>query len=116
MEPIVAEVVEDKRKEDSRGRKSFDAVQREQLLAAFEASGLSQRAFARREGINFHTLVGWRQRYGRGAKATRPMRFEELTLASRPKAAGVEVTLPRGLVVRGTRPAEVAELVRALRA
>jgi hypothetical protein len=44
------------------------------------------------------------------------VRFEELTLAPRPKAAGLEVTLPGGLVVRGTRPAEVAELVRALRA
>jgi hypothetical protein len=115
MEPIAAEVVEDQRKQDSRGRKTIDAAQREQLLTAFEASGLSQRAYARREGINCHTFVAWRQRYGRGAKATGPVRFEELTLASRPKTAGLEVTLPGGLVVRGTRPADVAELVRALR-
>ena len=115
MEPIATEVVEDQRKQDSRGRKTIDAARREQLLAAFEKSGLSQRAFARREGINFHTLVGWRQRY-RGAGGKRPVRFEELTLTHRPKAAGLEVTLPGGLVVRGTRPAEGAELVRALRA
>ena len=116
MEPIVAEVVEDQRKQDSRGHKIIDVARREQLLAAFAASGLSQRAFARREGLNFHTFVGWRQRYRGRASAKRPMRFEELTLASRPKAAGLEVTLPGGLVVRGTRPAEVAELVQALRA
>ena len=116
MEPISAEVVDDKQKRDTRGRRIVAAERRAELLAAYDAGGLTQRAFARREGVNFHTLVGWLQRR-RGEGAVAPaMRFQELCVASSAKADGtLEVTLPGGLIVRGSSAAAVAELVRALR-
>ncbi len=92
------------------------AERRAELLAAYDTSGLTQRAFARREGINFHTFVEWLQRRRRGAGAKRPLRFQEISLATTPNAVAVlEVILPGGLIVRGDHAARVAELVRALR-
>lgn len=35
------------------------ALPREELLPAYEASGLTQSAFARREGINYTTFCSW---------------------------------------------------------
>ncbi len=40
----------------------MSAAQREQLLAAFEDSGLSAAAFAREHGIGYTTFCGWRHR------------------------------------------------------
>ena len=45
--------MDEKRKRDTRGRKIATSERRAELLAAFDASGLTQRAFARREGVNF---------------------------------------------------------------
>lgn len=117
MEPITAEVLADERKSDSRGRKIATGERRAELLTAYEASGLTQKAFARREGINFHTLVGWLQRRRAEGGAAPAMRFQEVCLA--PGARGewpLEVLLPDGLMVRGTNATLMAELVRALRA
>jgi hypothetical protein len=50
-------------KEDGGGRRLADAHERNRLWAAFDASGLTQRVFARQEGINSFTSAGWlRQR------------------------------------------------------
>ena len=92
------------------------AERRAELLAAYDTSALTQRAFARREGINFHTFVEWLQRRRRTVGAKRPPRFQELSLPFAPKSAGpLEVTLPGGVSVRGDNVASVLELVRALR-
>ncbi len=116
MEPITTEVVDDKQRRDTRFRRIMAAERRAELLAVYDTSGLTQRAFARREGINFHTFVEWLQRRRRGGGAERPVRFQEISLATAPNAAAVlEVMLPGGLIVRGGNAARVAELVRALR-
>lgn len=116
VEPITTELVEDRRKSDARGRRIVAAERRAELLAAYAASGLTQRAFARREGVNFHPFIGWLQRRA-GANRTAPrMRFQELSVAAAPKAAAtLEVVLPGGWIVRGHDVAAVAELARALR-
>ena len=62
MEPITAELMDEARKRDARGRKIATPERRAELLATFDGSGLTQRAFARREGVNFHTFVAWLQR------------------------------------------------------
>lgn len=54
--------MDERRKRDTRGRKIATGERRAELLAAFDTSGLTQRAFARREGVNFHTFVAWLQR------------------------------------------------------
>lgn len=117
MEPIKAEVVDDKQKRDRRGRRIVAAERREELLAEYDASGLTQEAFARRAGINFHTLVAWLGR--RRSEGTAPaVRFQEVCLrgSAEMTVASLEVTLPGGVIVRGGHATAVAELVRALRA
>lgn len=116
MEPITAEVLDDRRKSDSRGRRIVAAERRAELLAAYAGSGLTQRAFARREGINFHTFIGWLQRQRGSGGATTAMRFQEVSVAAAAQSsAALEVVLPGGWIVRGQQIAAVVELVRALR-
>jgi transposase-like protein len=117
VEPIEAEVMDEARKRDTRGRKIATSECRAELLAAFDESGLTQRAFARREGVNFHTFVAWLQRRRSAGAAAPVLRFHEVCLAAgAPQAAALEVILPGGIMVRGGSAAAVAELVRALRA
>lgn len=59
MEPIRTEVVDDKQRRDTRGRRIVAEERCAELLAAYDASGLTQSAFAWREGINVHTFVAW---------------------------------------------------------
>ncbi len=46
-------------KHDERGRRIADAQEKEALMVGFAASGMTQRAFALREGINPFTFAGW---------------------------------------------------------
>ena len=117
MEPIRTEVVDDKQRRDTRGRRIVATERKAELLAAYEASGLTQSAFARREGINFQTFVAWLGQRRKASGATVPaVRFREVCLGPAAKAAPLlEVTLPDGLTVRGSHAGAVAELVRALR-
>lgn len=49
-------------------RRRTPPARRNQLLAAFDRSGLSAAAFARQQGIGYTTFCGWRHRRAR-AKA-----------------------------------------------
>ena len=50
-----------------RHRKPASARRRKELLAAFDRSGLSATAFARRHGIHYTTLYAWRRRQAQGS-------------------------------------------------
>ena len=119
MEAITTEVLDDKSKRDARGRKIIEEARRDELLASYEQSGLTQKAFSSREGINYHTFVAWLSQWRRSAPTTTPraaaMRFEEVRLGGGVDIPGLEVTLPEGMVVRGQDAAKVAALVNALR-
>ena len=102
-----------------RRRRMLPEAEWERLLAAYESSGLTQRAFAQQEGISFHTFVGRLNRRRRriaGDSAVRPegMRFEELSLSPAFTSA-LEVQSPDGWVLKGNSPRDLAELVNALR-
>ena len=120
MEVITAEVVDTKSKQDARGRKIAEEGRRVEVLAGYEASGLTQKAYARREGINYHTFVAWWMQHRRGRTPTRslpaPMRFAEVRLPPVAIGARLEVTLPGGIVVRGAEAAAIAALIKALEA
>lgn len=94
---------------------------REQLLAAFRESGLTRRAFARREGIRYTTFCNWTQgaakRAGAGLPAMAAVRFAEVALPTGASASGgvLEVRLADGTTVCGGSIEELAALVRALR-
>ena len=102
---------------DGRGRRLAAAGERNKLLAAYHASGLTQVGFAEREGINRFTLATWlRNERVAAAKPAAPAapRFLEVRVA--PVAGfSLEVVMADGLVVRGHDGQQLAALVRGLR-
>src|SRR5437867_4269640 len=71
-------------------RRRTDQDQREQLLAAFDRSGLSAAEFARQQGLNYTTFCGWRQH--RGQTPTPPAFVQgELAAAVAPVELVIEV-------------------------
>ena len=101
---------------DGLGRRLADRRERERLLAAYDASGLTQAAFAQREGIRYYTLIDWlRQRRERLAREARgkPVGFVEVDVPG--VGYVLEVVLPGGLIVRARRAEEAVACVRGLR-
>ena len=89
------------------------------MLETFGTSGMTQEAFARREGINRYTLATWlrkkRQEALKQAPSV-PQRFVELGLPrSTASRFCLEVVLPDGLIVRGSEAKQLAALIRGLR-
>jgi transposase-like protein len=130
MNANMTEVVDDGRRPDRLGRVRTPRSRRQELLAEYDRSGLSQAAFARRAGVRYPTFAHWvqeRRRTDGAAEAEAPAvspstRFMELRLPGTPSmppssrsAAELSVTLPDGVVLRGAEPSALAALVRALR-
>ncbi|OYU99211.1 MAG: hypothetical protein CFE26_26095 [Verrucomicrobiales bacterium VVV1] len=113
--------MDDKQRRDARGRRIAGRERQEELLRAYDQSDLSQREFARREGVNFHTVVEWLQRRRRSAGEKPPARFQELSLPFTLKTSGVvaaaalEVQLADGTTIRGSNVEEIAQLLRLIR-
>ena len=102
---------------DGRGRRLAAAGEREALIAAYHASGMTQRAFGEREGINPFTLAGWmRKKRLEAAKPRAPAvpQFVEVGVA-RVAGFSLEVVLADGVVVRGSDGPQLAALVRGRR-
>jgi transposase-like protein len=114
METIATALIEKKRAE--RGRKITPRGEREALVRAYEHSGLTQKAFAQREGIAFSTFVSWVQTAGR-SEQTPKVRFTELTapLKMPPAPVALEVHLSDGTILRGGTAEQLAHLLRLLR-
>jgi hypothetical protein len=119
MGNISAELVESGEKRDSSGRKLTGEARRTVLLAAYDRSGLTQRAFCEREGLSYHTLVTWLVRRRReqqpavtAESGSGVVRFAQVRL---PRVSGVlEIALPNGIVIRGADVGQAAALVKAL--
>lgn len=119
MKPAVALATLELAKEDGGGRRLADERERRRLLTAFDASGLTQRAFAQQEGINYFTLAGWlrkrrleEMRPVESARAKRPT-FVELNLPG--ASLAVEIVMPDGLIVRAGRIEDAVACVKGLR-
>lgn len=80
---------------DTRGRVRTSREQRRQILAEFERSGVSAVEFARRAGLKYSTLAGWRHRHRRSHRPgrVRPVRLLEAVLPTAP-ASTVRPALP----------------------
>lgn len=109
-----------------RNRRGHRLISREQRAAVVQAwcdSGLSMAAFARRERIAYSSFAAWALKSARADKRPSPRspHFAEvrvapaLPIAPLPSAR-LEVRLPDGTELRGAHAAELATLVRALRA
>lgn len=114
MGTIETELIEKKR--DERGRKLTARSEREALVRAYQHSGLTQKAFAQREGIKFPTFVSWLQEL-RCREAPPKVSFAELTAlgATMAPAAALEVQLPDGTTLRGGNAEDLARLLRLIR-
>lgn len=118
MSETVTEVVETGEKRDVRGRRMAPEVRRAAMPAAYEGSGLTMSAFARREGIKYGTFTGWVYKAQGKVAAKGSIRFAEVQVPHPPRAGGgeaLEVKLPDGTVLRAGRVADLVMLVRALR-
>jgi transposase-like protein len=82
---------------DTRGRVRPSREQRRLILAEFERSGVSAVEFARRAGLKYSTLAGWRHRHRRSHRPgrLRPVRMLEAVLPTAPLSA-LTVLLPGG--------------------
>ena len=118
MEAITAEVITGEKKRDARGHRLYDQERKERILEGYDKSGLTQKAYARREGIKYSTLVYWLQNWRRGPRvARRPqIKFTELAVPTLAAGGRLEVVLADGTLVRGNDARELAALVTFLRA
>lgn len=96
------------------GRKSTSPKRQKQLLAAFDRSGLSAAAFARRHGLHYTTFCNWRHRRTKSAPG-----FVQVELPA--PTAPAEVTVELGATARirigsATQIELVARLLQALNA
>jgi hypothetical protein len=118
---LAMELVETGEQRDRIGRRITPAARRAELVAAWRASGLTQAAFARREGVKYTTFTNWVQVRAKAGAAKPAVRFAEVRLplplaANEGRVAALEVRWPDGTVLRGGSATELAKLVRALRA
>jgi transposase-like protein len=84
---------------DTKGRVRTSRGQRRLILDEFERSGLSAVEFARRSGLKYSTLAGWRQRHRRSQRpGLRPVRLLEAVLPTAAVAGSAKLPalLPRG--------------------
>jgi transposase-like protein len=83
---------------DTRGRVRTSKEQRHLILDEFERSEVSAAEFARRSGLKYSTLAGWRQRHRRTKRPRRlrPVRLLEAVLPTlpRPASPGLTIFLP----------------------
>ncbi len=115
-------LVETGEKRDRLGRKITPRARREELVAAWRDSGLTQAAFARREGMIYSSFVTWvqaaRLQSVQARPAAAPVRFVEARLpTSTPStpAFALCVRLPDGTELRGQQAGDLVELLRVLR-
>ena len=59
METTPTEIITQERVRDGRGHHLYSTGRRDEIIAAYQASGLTQVAFARREGIKYSTFTAW---------------------------------------------------------
>jgi len=120
MATTQAMLVESGDKRDGRGHRIATLARRAELVAQYRQSGLTMAAFARRESLAYSTFAGWVWKSDRhkasGRIAPAPVRFAQVQLPPAPSAAGLEVRLIDGTILRGSSAAELALLVQALRA
>jgi transposase-like protein len=106
---------------DTRGRVRTSREQRRLILDEFERSGVSAVEFARRAGLKYSTLAGWRQRHRRSKRPgpVRPVRLLEAVLPTAAVAGSSQlpVLLPGGARLEITCAAQLplaAALLREL--
>lgn len=127
MATITTEVLDLEHKQDTRGRRIADDSRRAAVLAGYAGCGLTQKAYAKREGVNYYTFVAWLGQSRRGhsergrrassaASVSAPLpRFAEVRVSAPSQPSPLEIVLPDGVIVRGGDPAALLTLMQGLR-
>ena len=111
-------------KADTRGRTRYSEDYRQEVLDAFEQSGLSGMEFARQCGVKYSTFASWikKRRESRdnpgGNDLPRPAGTDPFIIADIREdgtAGGLSVTFPGGVVARATNRDQVELLAVLMR-
>jgi transposase-like protein len=81
-------------------RQRLTVHQRQQMLARYHRSPLTQAEFAAQHGIGLSTLGKWLREKGQVPQSAAPVRFQEVMLPSTTSQWAVEVVSPQGWTVR----------------
>jgi transposase-like protein len=95
-------------------RRRWTRKQRQQLLARFHQSQMTQEAFAARHGIGVSTLGKWLHRESQ--KRLPPVKFQEVKLPNPVSRWPIEVVSPHGWIVRLQTGSDLQTLPQLLRA
>jgi hypothetical protein len=118
MESLETEVCEELEKRDGLGRRLLSKEQWAEVLATYDASGMTQKGFCRHEGLNHNSFVYQLSLRRNRALATRgsPPKFRQFQFGAPTTGSfSLEVSLPCGSVVRGNDSAQLACLIVRLR-
>jgi transposase-like protein len=106
----------------SDGRLRYTAGQRQELLQAFDRSGLSAMAFSRHHGVSYQTFIAWLRKRRHSGEALPPgvPAFAEVMLQQPSPAPGtaLRIVLPCGTALEVASRAALplaAELLQTLR-
>ena len=88
-----------------------DATRRAQFLAAFDRSGLSAAAFARRHDLNYTTFCGWRHRR---VKAKPSPDFVQVEVPTAAAAAPLVIELGAGARIQINSASQIEMATRLL--
>ena len=124
------EVIPTEVRKDRLGRRTLGRERRDELLSRFATSGMTQAAFARKEGVSEQTFASWRKRVRKEGKARpastsymqgvpgHPVQpaFRELTVAPPPSSVAAPIVVVFGGVeARCADAVTAAALIKALR-
>jgi len=106
---------------DSSGRVRATPEQREQILCAFDASGLSARSFAKRHGLKYTTFTNWVSRRGakrisKCAAGTKVSLVEAVLAVPESSSAGITIECFGGFRIQLKNRCDVGLVVELLRA
>ncbi len=103
----------------SSARKHRSPTEKARILAAYDASELSQAGFAARRGLVLSTLARWLRERREGQEDGPPEFVEVPRLASpAPRAASYRIHFPRGVVLElepGFQAGELRALAKLIR-
>jgi hypothetical protein len=109
-------------KSDRAGRPRYTQQYKDEVLAAYEASGMSGPAFAEHCGLKYPTFASWvAKRRRESSQAETPGDRQQFVLAefstgSAPAGGGLHVELPGGASARLADAGQVALLAALIRA
>jgi len=110
MKTVTAELEDVSGKADAKGRRLVTAERKAELLPKYEASGLTQKVFAKQEGVKYCTFLSWLGKKRRKSVPTRPP-FLEVGLPVSKMTGCLELVLANDVVVRGLSMEQLLELL-----